>query len=773
MKGTEQDRRIQQPKVETIDLNGSSDSELLGLSEKHSLGLNSGEMIQLKNYFTKLGRNPTDIELQAMAQAWSEHCCYKSSKFYLKKYLSNLRADYVELAMEDDAGVVSLGDDLVYVLKMESHNHPSAVEPYGGAATGVGGIIRDVLCMGAQPVALVDSLSFGMPDGPRNGPLSQKFLLNRIVAGIRDYGNRLGIPTVAGSVDFDESYSFNPLVNAGCVGVARKSDIVRSRISEVGDVLVLAGGRTGRDGIHGVTFASRALDIDQKENKRAVQLGNPIVEEPLIHAVLELVSQKLVDGMKDLGGGGLSSSVGEMCYSGGTGAVIDIDNVPLKEPNMAPWEIWVSESQERMLLAVKEENLEKVNSVFDSWDIEHAEIGRVEEGDHLRIRYGKEEIFNLSLPFLTSGPVYSRFYLIPEEKEIVKTFPAEPRDYNETLRKMLSSCHLSSRSPIVRQYDFTVRGNTIVRPFNGISGEQTHSDAAVVKASEESSIGISITSGSNPRIASLSPYHGTLNIMAEAMRNTISSGAKAHSVVDCLNFGNPEDPVIMGQFVESTRAIGDFCSYFGLPVVAGNVSLYNGSGGKEIKPTPTIMMVGVIKDVGSTVNSSFRKKGNSIYLVGRDSTSLDGSVYLALAGEEGGSIESVDMEELKSLVEKFVLASELRILESVHDISQGGIAQALCEMSFGNMVGADISLSGIQNDRPAAKLFSELGNRFLVEVAESNEEEFRKIFGDSRILRIGNTAGDRMRIENLGITLVDQDLTELAALWNSALSGFM
>lgn len=760
-------------KVPVIDINGTENSELENLSREHSLGLNLDEMVQLKNYFTQLGRNPSDIELQAMAQAWSEHCCYKSSKFYLKKYLSDLRADYVELAMEDDAGVVSISDELVYVLKMESHNHPSAVEPYGGAATGVGGIIRDVLCMGAQPVALIDSISFGMPDGPKNGPLSQKFLLNRVVAGIRDYGNRLGIPTVAGSVEFDESYTYNPLVNAGCVGVARKKDIVRSRISIPGDILILAGGRTGRDGIHGVTFASRVLDIDEKENKRAVQLGNPIVEEPLIHAILELVSHKLVDGMKDLGGGGLSSSVGEMCYSGGTGAVIEINKVLLKEQNMEPWEIWVSESQERMLVAINEDNLEKVSEIFNSWDIEFTVIGKVVEGDHLKIRYRDEEIFDLSLPFLTSGPVYSRFFQIPERKELVKTFPAEPHNYGEELRKMLGSCHLASRAPIVRQYDFTVRGNTVIRPFNGLSPEQTHSDAALVKADESSNLGISITSGSNPRICDLDPYNGTMNLMAEAMRNVIASGSKPHSVVDCLNFGNPEEPEIMGQFVESVRAIGDFCRFFGLPVVAGNVSLYNGSGGKEIKASPTIMMVGVSSSVEKSPRTSFTDNGNSIFLIGLDSTTIDGSVYMSLRGEHGGSIEPVNMEELKAMMEKMTPALDLNMIESIHDVSSGGIAQTLCEMTFGNMIGADISLDGIQNDRPSMKLFSELGNRFLVEVKKENEDALIQLFSNTRVLKLGNTGGTALRIENSGIVLVNEDLGELSEIWNTGLKSVM
>ncbi|EQD34542.1 phosphoribosylformylglycinamidine synthase II, partial [mine drainage metagenome] len=388
------------------------DSRLPEISARMKLGLSLDEMIMLKNYFLSLERDPTDIEIHAMAQAWSEHCCYKSSKFYLKKYLSGLRQDYVILAMEDDAGVVEFDDDNVYVLKMESHNHPSAIEPYGGAATGVGGIIRDVLCMGAQPVALLDSLFFGdLRSGHEEGRLDQRFIFNRAVAGIRDYGNRMGIPTVAGSLVFDYTYSGNPLINAGCIGIARRKDIVRSRVTRPGDFLVVAGGKTGRDGIHGVNFASRSVSGKREEDIGSVQLGNPVTEEALTHAVLEATEAGILDGMKDLGGGGLSSSVGELCYAGGLSAVILLDRVPLKEEDMHPWEIWVSESQERMLMAVSKENLPLLDSIMESWGLDHAVIGHTREGSNLKIEFHGEAVLDLDLAFMTSGPVYCRNYV--------------------------------------------------------------------------------------------------------------------------------------------------------------------------------------------------------------------------------------------------------------------------------------------------------------------------------------------------------------------------
>ncbi|MCL4438629.1 MAG: AIR synthase-related protein, partial [Candidatus Thermoplasmatota archaeon] len=381
-----------------IPISGLSETELDSLSSNLSLGLDVEEMQRLQHYFQSMGRDPTDIELQAMAQAWSEHCCYKSSKYYLKKYFSGLSRGNAILAMEDDAGVVEFDDQYAYVIKMESHNHPSAIEPYGGAATGVGGILRDILCMGAQPVALLDSIYLGETWKKHDkGGLSPRFIFENIVGGIRDYGNRVGIPNVAGSVDFDSTFTRNPLVNAGCVGIVRKDRISRSRASNVGDVFLLCGGGTGRDGIHGVNFASENMKDSSSSNRGVVQLGNPIIKEPLIHAVLEANDAGLISGMKDLGGGGLSSSVGEMCLAGGVSAVVDLDRVILKEKGLEPWEIWVSESQERMLLAVNPSNLERIEQIFSLWDVGYSIIGEVVEGKNLILRFGGEIVLDLDL----------------------------------------------------------------------------------------------------------------------------------------------------------------------------------------------------------------------------------------------------------------------------------------------------------------------------------------------------------------------------------------
>lgn len=751
-----------------IEIVGKNLEQLRSIADALSLGLSTDEMVQLREYFSSIGRNPSEIELQAMGQAWSEHCCYKSSKFYLKKYLSGLKREYVQLAMEDDAGVVDFDQEHVYVLKMESHNHPSAVEPYGGAATGVGGIIRDVLCMGAQPVALLDSLYFGIPDGPANGTLSQRFIMGRVVAGVRDYGNRLGIPNVAGSVYFHSSFNHNPLVNAGCVGIARKDDIVRSKISKVGDILILAGGRTGRDGIHGVNFASRDLDVDRGEDRRSVQLGNPIIEEPLIHAILEIVQERLIDGMKDLGGGGLSSSVGEMCFAGGTGAVIQLDNVLLKDRHMAPWEIWVSESQERMLLAADGKNLKRISEIFNSWDIEFATIGEVVDGSNLKIIYGGETIMDLPLSFLTSGPVYCRNYNVRERNEFTVDYPPEPLDYNIAVKELLSSLQVGSRWPVVRQYDFTVRGSTVVKPFSGTSTEQTHSDAAIIKPLLESERGLSLTSGSNPTICKIDPYAGTLNVLCEAYRNTVATGAEPHSVVDCLNFGDPENPSVMSDFVESLEAISKFCREMSLPVVSGNVSLYNDSGNQPIFPTPTIMMVGIIDSVYHALKSSFKNSSNIIYIIGKDEYNLNGSVYSQLRGAHGNAIPVPDLQELKNIGSLISQGAKMKLIESLHDISEGGLITSLCEMSFGNMVGFDVDLSVMAHGRTSFKLFSELGNRFVAEVRPENQDRFQNLFGGNA-KKIGFTGGERAVVRDLSMVVVNMGIEDLKDAWNMAL----
>ena len=758
-----------------VQILGKTPQYLGKLSQSMSLGLSQEEMIMLQNYFEGIGRDPTDVEMQAMAQAWSEHCCYKSSKFHLRKYFGGLEKHDAILAMEDDAGVVAFDDDYAYVLKMESHNHPSAIEPYGGAATGVGGIIRDVLCMGAQPIALVDSIYFGevWAEEWKEKTLHPRFILNSVVGGIRDYGNRVGLPNVAGSVDFDRSFNHSPLVNAGCIGIVRKDGIIRSFVSKPGDIFVLAGGRTGRDGIHGVNFASKNLQEKSGKNKSVVQLGNPIVKEPLIHAVLEASDAHIVDGMKDLGGGGLSSSVGEMCLSGGVAAEIDLENVLLKEPAMQPWEIWISESQERMLMAIDPSNLPELSRIFEKWDIEFSVIGRIVEGNNLIIRHNGLTVLDLDLDFLTSGPVYCRNYEIPDKKIIDYVLPAEKFNLKELLMKFLANPENCARFNITRQYDHTVRGSTVIRPMSGEPNHETHSDAAIIKPVEQSNRGLAITAGSRYDMVAIDPLAGTLATMTEAYLNILATGSMPNSVVDCINLGNPEDPIIMGQLVQISSAISEFCRKLALPVVAGNVSLYNQYSGTNIKPVPNIMMVGITPDVAHAVSTDFKKAGSSIYIIGKESSSLGGSRLLKFLGIKSSSVPWFDMEELASISGPFIRAAGMDLILAAHDISSGGLIQALLEMSFGSGIGFSVDLSEISPARTIEKLFSEGGERILVEVSQENDEKFMELLDGIQITRIGRTIENSITITDLQMPVLDGTVEEFREAWVHGLDNYI
>src|SRR4030042_852530 len=479
-----------------INLEGASDSELEELSKESGTALSLDEVKRIRDVFQQKGRHPTDVEFQSLGQAWSEHCCYKSSKIFLKQYIFGINSKAV--IDRGDAGVMEFDKDHAYALRIESHNHPSAVEPYGGAATGIGGIIRDVLCMGAQPIALVDPLFFGPLDYPFEkvppGIKHPKYLFGGIVAGIRDYGNRVGLPTVSGGVWFDESYVGNCLVNVGCVGIADKKNIRRNAVKGPGDVLVLVGGRTGRDGIHGVTFASAVLTKkSETESRGAVQLGDPIMKEPVIHAVLEANEKGLVNGMKDLGGGGLSCVVGEIALAGGCGAAVDLPKVPLKEEGLAPWEIWVSESQERMMLAVSSKNVDEVLHVFKLWDVPATPVGKIIPQKGGKLYFMGENVFDLELEFLTAGPMYCR--PCSAEKSTKKRPERNPKvkeRYDRDLLKLLASPNICNKDWVIRQYDHEVRGNTVIKPLQGKLGHSSHGAAAVLKPVEDYFRGLAI-----------------------------------------------------------------------------------------------------------------------------------------------------------------------------------------------------------------------------------------------------------------------------------------
>ena len=504
----------------------------------------------------------------------------------------------------EDAGVMEFDKDHYYCAALESHNHPSAVEPYGGAATGVGGIVRDVVCMGAQPIAYIDPLFFGPLDLPieevPKGTKHPTFLFKGVVDGIRDYGNRIGIPTLSGQVYFHKGYTGNCLVNVGCVGVMKKKELIHSRAKAPGNVYIYVGGKTGRDGIHGVTFASAELTDESEESSRsAVQVGDPITKEPLIHVTLECNRKGLLEGLKDFGGGGLSCVCGELAYEAGYGAEIHLDDVPLKEEKLAPWEIWVSESQERMMFLVDPKNVDKVLHICKQWDVTAVPVGKVIKDKITRVFYRGIKILEMDMDFYTGGPIYDscqRPYSakktdIKTEKEFKKP------NLNNVLKKLLQSHNIASKEWVIRQYDHEVRGNTVIKPLQGKIGFETHGDSTVLKPLENSYRGLAVTANINPRFMERDPYWGACSSIDETCRNLVSVGAIPDALLDCLNFGNPEKPERMGEFWEACRGIGDMARGLKLPFMSGNVSFYNESVKTAVPPTPEIMGIGIVKDI--------------------------------------------------------------------------------------------------------------------------------------------------------------------------------
>ncbi len=757
-----------------VNLLEADDQAMEEISRESGIGLSLGEMKTVKEYFQKLGRNPTDIEMEALGQAWSEHCCYKSSKCILKDTVFDIDAPQNIYVIEEDAGVVEFDDEHAYVVALESHNHPSAIEPYGGAATGIGGIVRDVVCMGAQPLAFVDPLFFGPLELPENelpkGTKHPRYLFNGVVKGISDYGNRLGIPTLSGMVYLDDSYTTNCLVNVGCVGVARKDELIRSRVKGPGDIFIMAGGKTGRDGIHGVTFASDELhESSEEEDVGAVQVGDPITKEPLIHLSLELNKAGLLQGMKDFGGGGLSCVAGEMALAAGYGAEVQLDKVPTKEEGMAPWEIWVSESQERMMYAVKPDDVDEVLRRAKKWDVEATVIGRVIQEPYVRVYYENEKIMNLDLKFQTGGPSYCRPVEIDVKADgIQEKEPDYPEDMNSVLSELLARSNVNSKEWVIRQYDHEVRGNTVLKPLQGVIGTEGPGDAAVIKPLEDSFRGLALTTDVNPRLCYLDPKKGAMSALDEAFRNLIAVGAKPHSVADCLNFGNPEKPKRLGDFKLTAMGLEKVARTLGVPFVSGNVSFYNETDKGPIKPTPTILACGVIDDVRKAVTMDIKKEDSHLYLIGETQEELGGSEYYEISGGTSGKVPSVDVGSLKRSMDEILKAQSKGLIESCHDVSTGGLAVALAEMCIAGNIGADIEVQpGFRSDM---YLFSESNTRWIVEV--SDPEAFEEHFSIP-IQAIGLTGGDSLKISDDKENLIDLKISRLRESWSSPIQDLM
>ena len=701
------------------------------LVENHGLKLDEFEKI-----IEGLGREPNLTELGIFSAMWNEHCSYKSSKFWLKTLPTT--GDRVVQGPGENAGVIDIDDGDVAVFKMESHNHPSFIEPYQGAATGVGGILRDIFTMGARPVANLNALRFGDPCHPKT-----KHLLSGVVGGIGGYGNCIGIPTVGGEVNFHSSYNGNILVNAMTVGIAKKDKIFYSAAAGIGNPVVYVGSKTGRDGIHGATMASAEFDEDSEDKKPTVQVGDPFTEKLLLEACLELMKEEAIIAIQDMGAAGLTSSSIEMASKGNVGIEIDLSKVPMRVQNMSAYELMLSESQERMLMVIDPSKEEMARSVFKKWDLEFEVIGKVTDTKRLILNMNNKEEANIPINILVEdAPEYQREYVINNPAPSIKLNNNELNDDNilEDLLKMISHPNLCSRKWIWEQYDHMVMADTVVRPG---------SDAAVVRV-HDTNKGIAISTDCSPTYCKHNSFEGGKHAVVETWRNLIASGALPIAITDCMNFGNPEKPEIMGQFVECIRGMGEACSKLDYPVISGNVSFYNETNGEGIYPTPAIGGVGLIKDLSNVMTIALKKNGNYLCVIGKSSNHLGNSQYLSIIkNKELGSTPSIDLnEELKN--GKFVLSCiEQKIFEAVHDIADGGLLVALSEMSMCGEKGVQVD---INKSSLHGYFFGEDQSRYLVEVSKDNFEDLMSEAENNNIFveKIGVTQDNQFEINNIG-----------------------
>ncbi|WP_324735189.1 phosphoribosylformylglycinamidine synthase subunit PurL [Thermococcus sp. SY098] len=695
----------------------------------------------------KLGREPNEVEKAMIEVMWSEHASYKSSRKWLK--LLPTKNEHVILGPGEDAGVIKFDENIAIVVGIESHNHPSAVEPYGGAATGVGGIVRDILCMGARPIALLDPIRFGPLEKERN-----RYLFEYVVKGIADYGNRIGVPTVGGETEFDETLDGYTLVNVACIGIMHPDELVHSYVTESGLLLVLVGNKTGRDGIHGVTFASEELSENaEEEDRSAVQIPDPFTEKLLIEATLEAVKTGKVKALKDLGGGGLTCASSEMAGKKGFGAVIYADRVPQREPNMNAMEVMISESQERMLFAVKKEDLEEMSKIFEKYELEWTVVGEIIDEPRYIVYWNGEKVADLPIDLLTEVPIIewdAKPYSVEKD---VRTPEIAPQD---AFLKVLSSPNILSKEWVYRQYDHEVQGRTVLKP--GL-------DAAVLKINDE--YGLAFVSDGNPSYSYLNPYHGAMACVVEAMRNLASVGAKPLSLVDNLNFASPERPEVYWSFIETIKGLRDAANAFGLAYVSGNVSFYNEVGNKPIKPTPVVAALGKVK-LEHITTMDFKDEGNLIAVVGVTKNELGGSELYRVFGIGGGIAPRVDLKAEKENVEGILKAIEHGLVKAVHDVSRGGLAIALAEMAIISGVGFEVDISKVPVEAklsPLEVLFSESQARFIVSFEEENLEKLKEMFKDFAV--IGEVGGREMVFKSNGDEVIRVSVKEGRKIYGS------
>jgi len=713
---------------------------------------------EYKRIVQLIGREPNITELGIFSLMWSEHCSYKSSKIHLHK-LPTPGKNVIQ-GPGENAGIIDIGNGLSAVFKIESHNHPSFIEPFQGAATGIGGILRDIFTMGARPIALLDSLRFGPLTKPKN-----KALMEGVVSGISSYGNSMGIPTVGGEIYFNDCYSMNPLVNVFALGIVKKSKIFYAKAEGIGNPVLYVGSKTGRDGIHGATMASAEFGKDIEQKRPNVQVGDPFKEKLLLEACLEVMAADLIIGIQDMGAAGLTCSTSEMAAKSRSGIAIDLDLVPKREEGMTPYEIMLSESQERMLIVAKKEKVKEVQQIFAKWDLDAVIIGYVTEGERLKVKSKGEIVVDLPVEVIVNlCPVYERegnppSYLKSETQ--LPTLPL-PEDYNQALLKLLSSPTISDKEWIFRQYDHMVQVNTVLLPG---------ADASVLRIKGQNK-GLAITLDGNSLYSYLDPKRGGKIAVAEACRNLACVGARPVGVTNCLNFGNPEKSEIMWQFKEVIEGMAEACRAFSIPVTGGNVSFYNDTEGVSIYPTPVLGIVGIVDDMAKVLTPGFKEERNPVVLLGENKEELGASEYIkTIFNLEKGLPPQIDLKEEKRVQKLCLEAISLGLLQSAHDISEGGLATCLAECSFfcNKKIGCRIELQ--DELRTDALLFGETQSRIIVTTKKENLEKLLDLARKRKVKAavIGTTEGERLRISHGHQEVINLPLEEAYKGWKKTI----
>ncbi len=763
--------------------------QLMEVNAEMALGFSADELAAIQNYFKKENRNPTDVELQTISQTWSEHCCHKTFKgkiqldgkeisslfkSYIAKATKQIKAPWCVSVFEDNAGIVKFDKGYGIAAKVETHNHPSAVEPFGGAATGVGGVIRDILGVWADPIACTDVLGFGPLDYDYNklpsGIKHPKYIYRGVTAGISAYGNNMGIPTVNGAIYFDDSYTGNVIVYCGCIGLLPLNKYAKN--AKVGDYVVLAGGKTGRDGIHGVTFASAELTEKSEEISRpAVQIADPIEEEKVKRAMVEIRDLQIGSATTDIGGGGLSSAVGETAERFNCGVSVDLAKVPLKYQGLTPWEIYLSESQERMLLTVPPENVERVMAVFEKEDVLATAIGKLIPERRLQLSYNSELVADIDMEFMFNPCESSKTATI-ETPQLTEPEFEEPADLTETLLQLLAAPNIASKESVVRTYDHEVKGNTLLKPLQGDYAGPN--DAAVLKPVDDSIKGLAISCGMNPNYGKIDPYWMAASAIDEAIRNNLAVGGRRIALLDNFTWGNPEKPERLGSLVRACQACYDVAVNYRTPFISGKDSLYNESPLGPVTPTLLITAVGIVPDIAKTVSVDLKEAGNLLYIVGETYSELGGSEYYKLKGYLGKSVPKLHASKARKTYYNLTKAMGEGIVKSCHDLSEGGLAVAAAEMAFAGGLGLEIDLKGVPAKDVARNdflLFSESNSRFLIEIAEADKDEFEGLMRKSCALIGKVTKEQKLLIHGLnGKVAVDASLDKLRRSWKGTLS---